>query len=88
MTDPSPHGGRPRPWDGVPAGERRLRDLFLRPDYEPNRPRPDYKSISSYSQRRRAKVAYQREAGMFQTWVYAVVLALLVIAVALVVLLG
>jgi len=56
------------------------RELFLQPDSDgtPAKPTPEQLSGLSQAERRRAKVAYQRSAGVFRTWVYVVALLLLV----------
>lgn len=57
----------------------RLRDLFLRPPSEvPPRPRSVELRRLTWWERRRARVAYQRDAGIFRTWVYAALLVILV----------
>ncbi|PZS33519.1 MAG: hypothetical protein DLM59_06395 [Pseudonocardiales bacterium] len=58
----------------------RLRELFLQPrdDDAPNRPtRGDLAGLSR-TERRAAKIHYQTQAGIFRTWVYAVILVGLV----------
>ena len=69
------------------GSERRLRDLFLRPDYDPNRVKPDFKNMNR-AQRRRAKVEWDRDGGRFRTWVYAVTLLVLVGGFALIMAFG
>jgi len=58
----------------------RWRELLLRPDSKdaPDKPTREQLSGMSRADRRRAKVAYQSSGGVFRTWVYVVVLVVLV----------
>lgn len=58
----------------------RLRDLFLVPTPETPAMKParaDLRRLTP-AERRRAKIRYQAESGLFRTWVYVVILLLLV----------
>ena len=62
------------------AARGRLRDLFLVPDREdkPDKPTREQLRLLSRVDRRRVKVHYAAQGGLFRTWVYVVVLVLLV----------
>ena len=51
---------------------RKVRDLFLRPDYDPTKKldRDQLRQLDR-AERRRARVQNGAESGLFRTWVYA-----------------
>ena len=62
------------------ASRTRLRDLFLLPPTDSPAIKPagaDLHRLSRH-ERRRAKIRYQAQSGLFRTWVYVVILLLLV----------
>ena len=58
----------------------RLRDLFLAPQRETPAIKPTRADLARLSRadRRRAKIRYETESGLFRTWVYVAILVLLV----------
>ncbi len=58
----------------------RLRELLLQPadDDAPVKPTPTDLAGKSRAERRAARIQYQKHAGVFRTWVYAVILVALV----------